>query len=362
MIDAKQFVEKLYEIGVSHICVVPCSFAKLVINEVIVNDHIEYIACANEAVAASICTGLRTSGQKPVLIIQSSGLTNAGSCLTSFSLPYAIYFPVIVSARTYKEGDSEVQHKQLFHELSHTIEAFGYSVCDLDRMDVDLNIKRIDSSFSSPTIIKLHKDTFRSTVDFSKQEIKQTFPKRSELIALLTIVEQEHFSLLGTTGNLSRELHAFVPDIPCLYMAGNMGGALSVGLGSALSGQKVVVCGGDAEFAMHMGGLVTAGRYSSLSGKLIYIVFDNEMNKSTGGQPTYQAHVDYIGIAKASGFSIWEDVISDIDEFQNALQFASHSQGSLFFIHVKCSNDPVQNRPCLKTIIDSKNVFCKEKS
>ena len=45
-------------------------------------------------------------------------------------------------------------------------------------------------------------------------------------------------------------------------MAGNMGGALSVGLGAALGGKKVIICGGDAEFVMHLGGMTTAGRYS----------------------------------------------------------------------------------------------------
>ena len=38
-------------------------------------------------------------------------------------------------------------------------------------------------------------------------------------------------------------------------MAGNMGGALSLGFGAAMAGKKVIVCGGDAEFVMHMGGL-----------------------------------------------------------------------------------------------------------
>ena len=54
---------------------------------------------------------------------------------------------------------------------------------------------------------------------------------------------------------------------------------------SILSREKIIVCGGDAEYAMHLGGITTAARYTSnLKGKLIYIVFDNESNKSTGGQ------------------------------------------------------------------------------
>ena len=43
--------------------------------------------------------------------------------------------------------------------------------------------------------------------------------------------------------------------------------------------------------------LTTAGRYSE-GIDLTYILFDNESNKSTGGQNTYQNHVDYKAIAK----------------------------------------------------------------
>ena len=37
---------------------------------------------------------------------------------------------------------------------------------------------------------------------------------------------------------------------------------------------------------------------------LIYVLFDNESNKSTGGQNTYQQHIDYKSIAQASGFNV----------------------------------------------------------
>ena len=102
-------------------------------------------------------------------------------------------------------------------------------------------------------------------------------------------------------------MSSFMPKMANFYMVGNMGGALSVGLGGYLAGNNIIVCGGDAEFVMHLGGITTAGRYKSQEkGKLVYIVFDNKSNKSTGGQNTYQEHVDYIEIARGAGINCIE--------------------------------------------------------
>ena len=110
-----------------------------------------------------------------------------------------------------------------------------------------------------------------------------------------------------------------MPDTDNFYMAGNMGGALSIGFGAAIAGKKVVVCGGDAEFVMHMGGLTTAGREAEKI-DLTYILFDNEQNKSTGGQNTYQKHLDYIGIAKSVGFDTYDKVVTSIKDFKSIIR------------------------------------------
>ena len=130
-------------------------------------------------------------------------------------------------------------------------------------------------------------------------------------------------------------------------MAGNMGGALSLGLGASMAGKKVVVCGGDAEFVMHMGGLTTAGRYQNLD--LTYILFDNEQNKSTGGQNTYQSHVNYISIAKASGIDVEEKTITDLKEFSTVMNSKKIDKG-LNFILVKCGLDDETPRPPLDVV------------
>ena len=82
-LNTVNFVNSLIESGYTHLCVVPCSFAKNVINEVINNDNIEYLPAASEAVACSIAAGLKMAGKSPIVIVQSSGLANMASCITS---------------------------------------------------------------------------------------------------------------------------------------------------------------------------------------------------------------------------------------------------------------------------------------
>ncbi len=62
-------------------------------------------------------SGLKLGNKKPLAIVQSSGVTNMGSALTSLLNPYNINVAIISSLRTYKDGDSEVQHKHLATNL-----------------------------------------------------------------------------------------------------------------------------------------------------------------------------------------------------------------------------------------------------
>ena len=353
-LDTNKFLDKLIEQNYSHLCVVPCSFAAYLINAVINNDNIEYIACASEAVACSIAAGLKMSGKKPIVIVQSSGLTNMGSCITSLLKPYGVTFPIITSWRTYKDGDSEIQHQHLATQLPKLIEAYGYENTILDTNDIDKAVEQINLCNTTETICILQKDTFSKVEleDIHKLDLSSLTPRSEFLIALNkqykdTDTDTDTDTLfIGTTGNTSREMYSFMKDTNNFYMAGNMGGALSLGLGASLAGKKVIVLGGDAEFVMHMGGLTTAGRYNNID--LTYILFDNEQNKSTGGQNTYQSHVDYINIAKASNLNVVNKEIKNVDLLLDTLTKLNNK--SINFICVKCGLDDETPRPPLDTV------------
>lgn len=351
-LNTQEFVKGLISQGISHLCVVPCSFAKNVINEAINNPEIEYMPCASEAVACSIAAGLKMAGKNPMVIVQSSGLTNMGSCITSLLKPYGVQFPILTSWRTYKDGDSEIQHQHLATELPKLIEAYGYQHEILDSENLENALAQIELIGSSDRIGVIKANSFtevaleeKHCLDLSKYVARSEFLKlmNSEFAGTKTL-------LIGTTGNAAREMYCFMPETNNFYMAGNMGGALSLGFGAALAGKQVVVCGGDAEFVMHMGGMTTAGRYAEQV-NLTYVLFDNETNKSTGGQNSYQSHVDYAAIAAGSGLKCYENTVYSLEEFGSALKSC---QKGLNFIHVKCGDDPETPRPPLDAVKQNK--------
>jgi len=343
-LDTNRFLDGLIANGYTHLCVVPCSFAKNIINAAINSDKIEYLPSASEAVACSVAAGLKMSGKKPIVIVQSSGVTNMGSCITSLLKPYGITFPIMTSWRTYKEGDSEIQHQYLATELPTLIEAYGYEHIILDVEDEATALSQIDTCDNTETVCIIKKDSFTKVELLEKHQLDFSYlTARSEfLIKMNETFKNTDTLFIGTTGNTAREMYSFMPDTNNFYMAGNMGGALSLGLGAALAGKKVVVCGGDAEFVMHMGGLTTVGRYKDID--LTYLLFDNEQNKSTGGQNTYQSHVDYINIAKSSGLTTSKEVIKKLSDFSEKLEELRSSSG-LKFVCIKCGIDDETPRP-----------------
>ena len=349
-LDTVKFIKKLIEKGYTHLCVVPCSFAKNVINEAINNKKIEYVPSASEAVACSIAAGLKIAGKSPIVIVQSSGVTNMGSCITSLLKPYGIKFPILSSWRNYNKGDSEIQHEHLATKLPSLIESYGYNHVELDNKNLNNSLDQIVASNNSHTICMIKKDSFTKIELDSKHKLDLShYLVRSEFLIKLNHIHQNTKAIfIGTTGNTAREMYSFMPSTSNFYMAGNMGGALSLGLGAAMARKKIIVCGGDAEFVMHMGGLTTAGRYSEII-NLTYILFDNESNKSTGGQNTYQNHIDYKAIAQASGFNAIGDNIIKLNDFTQTIKQFKNIKG-LKFIHVKCGIDDETPRPPLEVI------------
>jgi len=358
MLDTVNFVSKLQREGYSHCCVVPCSFAKHLINALInFGDGLEYIPCASESVACSIASGLRMSGQRPIVIVQSSGLANMISCVTSLLKPYDIFFPIIVSWRTYVEGGTEIQHAHLANKLPDLIHACGYQYELLDQDLEDNAIDQLIRCEEGHRMLVLNKNTFSSiTLDNRHRHDLSHYPKRSEYLRLLNNHYQDQDVIfIGTTGNTSREMYAFMSNSNNFYMSGNMGGALSIGLGAAKGGKRVVVCGGDAEFVMHMGGIATTGRYANEIIDLTYLLFDNESNKSTGGQRSYQGHVNYSEIVASCG-GVVSSAIDSIDVFLPKLLELNKVKG-FKFMHIKSSYDAEIPRPSAEIIRSSQEAF-----
>jgi phosphonopyruvate decarboxylase len=228
------------------------------------------------------------------------------------------------------------------------IDAYGYSHTILDKNSVEQAVSQINECEITNQICLLEKETFSKILLNKENQLDLSiYPKRSEYLKILN----EQFKgrdtiFIGTTGNTAREMYTFMPDTNNFYMVGNMGGALSVGLGMAKAGKKVIVCGGDAEFVMHMGGVITAARYQYID--LTYIIFDNESNKSTGGQKTCNEFFNYNIFIKSLG--LIDSKVRSVSMLRNFLRNKENTEG-VKLISLKCSYDHLVKRPPLSLII-----------
>ncbi len=100
----------------------------------------------------------------------------------------------------------------------------------------------------------------------------------------------------------SRELYEIDDRSKNFYMIGSMGLASSIGLGLALAkpSKDIVVIDGDGSLLMNMGSLVTV--FANNPSNLTWIVIDNGAYGSTGNQDTYAQKIDFVEIAKSTGF------------------------------------------------------------
>jgi len=85
---------------------VPCSILKDIINCLQVDPDVSYVSATREDEAIGIATGAFLGGQKPVVLMQNSGLGNSISALASLPLLYKIPMLLLISWRGYQGKDA----------------------------------------------------------------------------------------------------------------------------------------------------------------------------------------------------------------------------------------------------------------
>ena len=124
--------------------------------------------------------------------------------------------------------------------------------------------------------------------------------KGHEIIKLLGTFLQGNELIVGSNGNISRQVFHYLPK-PQIYLRGSMGLPLAVGLGLAIaqSDRKVIVILGDGNFLMGLGSMATVSSLKPSNLKILII--DNESYATTGGQPTVSSVIDYETMIRGLG-------------------------------------------------------------
>jgi len=313
MIKTEKFGEALKELGYDFYSGVPCSWMKNLINYA--QNECNYINAGNEGDALAVASGAYMAGAKSVVLMQSSGLGNAVSPLSSLNAIFKIPVLIFVSMR---EGSiTTPQHGVMEQITADMINLMGmtYTVLSKDFDTAKKQIERADEEIEKhklPHFILVQKDTF-DNVELKEQMIESTsgriydydaisldLMKRYDILEEITKFDKDTI-FIATTGKTGRELYDIEDKPNNFYMVGSMGCASSIGLGIALNtDKKVVVIDGDGAGIMRLSALPMIANYKPSN--LLHIMINNNVHDSTGGQATLSPNMNWISIASSMGY------------------------------------------------------------
>ncbi len=356
------FGEELKKMGFRFFSGVPCSFLKNLINYAI-NDC-DYVAATNEGEAVAIAAGAYLAGEKPVVLMQNSGLTNAVSPLVSLNYPFRIPVLGFVSLRGEPGIPDEPQH-ELMGRITTQM---------LDLMEIKWEYLSTDFEQAKNQLVRAHSyierdQTFFFVVKkntFEKEPLKDQkqrsnlnvlkvgktkddqLPTRIETLKRINSLKDNNTIQLATTGKTGRELYE-IEDAPNnLYMVGSMGCVSSLGLGLALAkkDKDIVVIEGDGALLMRMGSLATNGCYAPKN--MLHILLDNNTHDSTGGQSTVSHNVNFVDIAAACGYSK-SIYVHNLEELESCIKDWKREK-NLTFLYMKIAKGSIEGlgRPKMK--------------
>jgi len=155
---------------------------------------------------------------------------------------------------------------------------------------------------------------------------------RRDVLAQLFPNPDDYLFITGLAGP-ARDAAALTDDGANLFtMAGTMGAAISMGLGTALTApdEKVAVIAGDGEMLMNIGSLATVATMEPAN--LSIVCIDNGCHGETGGQAGHTSHkTDLAKIADGAGITSVM-TISQPDQLAEAARFLADSPAPRFLL------------------------------
>ncbi len=372
MIDPKVFFDTLKNSGIDFFTGVPDSLLKNFCSCLLSNvSKKQNIIAANEGNAVGIGVGYHLATNKiPLVYLQNSGLGNIINPLLSIADReiYSIPMLFLVGWRGEPGVKDEPQHKKQGKVTLPLLESMEipYEILssDMREQDIKETIKVSITSIkkeSAPFMLVVKKNVFNKFhTSETSDEDSQICTREQAVIEILSSIRKDDI-VVSTTGMISREVFEYRKkkefDHKTDFLTiGGMGHANQIATGIALQKpEKQVICiDGDGAALMHLGSLCINGSLGCLNFK--HIILNNSAHDSVGGQPTVGDQVDFVSIAKASGYRFVKKVV-DFQELKSSLKQVIETDGpSLLEVRVKKGARPDLGRPT-NTPFDNKKLF-----
>ncbi|MFA4825453.1 MAG: sulfopyruvate decarboxylase subunit beta [Methanoregula sp.] len=309
-------IDILKEHGINCIASIPCDKAKDLC--FMLPDRFDHVCLTREEDGIGVCAGLALAGQRPAMVIQSSGLGNSLNAIMSLTKTYDLPLPIIASWRGVQDEVIPAQvpfnaaipkildATGIPYTIVHTNEEFG-KIGDViedafvhSRPHVALVLPKAWEGTGSCREECLPPSRVRQVVVSYERIIREPVMTRFDAIRVIArhLKEQAVVSNIGVPG---KELYA-ARDRPLnFYMLGSYTQASPLGLGLAAGSERDVwVIDGDGSI-LGTGILPVIGARQPEN--LTIFCLDNGAFGSTGNQltPAYR-DTDIELLAIAAGF------------------------------------------------------------
>ena len=366
MIDTQKFYDCLISHNMDFFAGVPDSLLKQLCACISTNSDASHnIIAANEGNAVAIAAGYHLStGKYGVVYMQNSGEGNAVNPLMSLTDEdvYNIPLLLIIGWRGEPGIHDEPQHVKQGKVTLKLLEAMGIEYMLLDD-SFETQIEKCCQYMketNKPIALVVHKNTF-SDYKFVKPVNNYALSREECLEEILKNLKSNEF-VVSTTGMCSREIFEIRERNGQghgndFLTVGSMGHTSSIALGVSIGTDKDVYCiDGDGSFIMHMGSSAIAA--TKAPDNFHYILMNNGVHDSVGGQPTAAYDIDCEGILKAVGFKkvYRAETKKEIEEAVSKLR---EEPKTALVIYCKQGARSNLGRPTT-TPVENKEAFMKE--
>lgn len=145
MLSSSKIHRALKDQGITHVVGLSDNLCRMLFQSLHSDDEIEMIHVSREGEAFAIAAGLQVGGKKPLVLIQNTGLLEAGDAFRGCSYNMRIPQVMFIGYRGFKTLDPDVENKDSVAEFTEpTLKAWQipYKIL-LD----DEDVKMIDRAF-----------------------------------------------------------------------------------------------------------------------------------------------------------------------------------------------------------------------